>query len=138
MPGMLRLSRIFLFSLALGILPSLAAQAPATPASLIGSWEGELVRGRDNSNLAFTFGKSGDSYTVAITSSALGVYSMPAESVSVDGLDVKIKIAKLDLEFYGTIRLAADGSTVTRIDGDYYQQSEMVPVVLLAVPSPTL
>lgn len=88
--------------------------------------------------MAFTFGMDGGNHTVTITSSALGVFGMPADSFKVDGIKLNIKIARLDLEFYGTLRLNAEGTAIVRIDGDYYQQSEMVPIVLLSVASPTL
>ena len=138
MPGMLRLSKIFLLALALAI-PSLSlGQAAPTPVALTGTWEGTLVRGRAESNMAFTFGMDGGNHTVTITSSALGVFGMPADSIKVDGIKLNIKIARLDLEFYGTLRLNAEGTAIVRIDGDYFQQSEMVPIVLLSVASPTL
>lgn len=120
------------------VLPALgSAQTPAPIPPLTGTWEGELVRGRDNMTLAFTFALTEGNYTAAITSSALGIFGMPAESVSVDGVKVNISIRRLDLDFYGTLRLSADGSAIERIDGDYYQSSEMVPVVLKPVASPT-
>lgn len=126
---------VFCLMLALPGL-SLAQSAVAIPA-LLGTWEGELVRGRENMTLAFTFGQDQGQYTAAITSSALGIFGMPAGSVTVDGNKVNIRIPRLDLEFYGTLRLGADGITIERIDGDYYQSSEMVPVVLKSVANPT-
>lgn len=136
MRAMLRNLTALVFCLLLA-LPGLGvAQMIAVPA-LLGTWEGELVRGRENMTLAFTFVQDQGQYTATITSSALGIFGMPAESVSVDGIKVTIRIQRLDLEFYGTLRLSADGTTIQRIDGDYYQSSEMVPVVLMAVASPT-
>lgn len=132
MPAMQKLLSSLSFAFVLLIPGVLVAQDTMEHPSLIGTWEGELVRGRDNMTLAFTFGFDNGSYTAAITSSALGIFGMPAENVSVKGHNVNITINRLDLQFYGTLRFAADGS-VERIDGDYYQQSEMVPVVLNAV-----
>lgn len=137
MRAMLRHLMVLIFCL-LFALPglSLAQTAVAIPA-LLGSWEGELVRGRENMTLAFTFGLNEDQHTATITSSALGIFGMPAESVTVNGTKVNITIQRLDLQFHGTLRLSADGITIERIDGDYYQGSEMVPVVLKSVASPT-
>lgn len=95
------------------------------------------MRGRENMTLAFTFTEQQGQYSAAITSAAMGIFGMPAESVSVNGNKIIIKVKRLDVDFYGTIRLSADGMTIERIDGDYYQSSEMVPVVLIAVESPS-
>lgn len=95
------------------------------------------MRGRENMTLAFTFTLEQGLYAAAITSAALGIFGMPAESVAVNGNNINIKIKKLDVEFYGTLRLSADGSVIERIDGDYYQSSEMVPVVLNPVANPS-
>ena len=114
-----------------------AAQAQETPDSLLGSFEGPLVIGRDNMNLAFTFSMSEGSYQAAITSGSMGIYGMPAPLVEVKGNNVKIGLPRLDAEFTGTLRLDDSGEKILRIDGDWFQQSEMVPVVLLPVESPT-
>jgi len=113
-----------------------AAQAQETPDSLLGSFEGPLIIGRDNMNLAFTFSMSEGSYQAAITSGSMGIYGMPATLVEVNGLNVKIGLPRLDAEFTGTLRLDESGEKILRIDGDWFQQSEMVPVVLLPVESP--
>lgn len=133
MPHNLKMLILYLLLL----LPAIGnAQTPAQVPPLLGTWEGELVRGRDNMTLAFTFALVDGNYTAAITSSALGIFGMPAERVTVEGLKVNISVRQLDVDFYGTLRLSADGSAIERIDGDYYQSSEMVPVVLKFVTSP--
>ncbi|MEC9218868.1 MAG: hypothetical protein VX881_04925 [Pseudomonadota bacterium] len=105
--------------------------------SLIGSWEGPLVLGRDNMNLAFTFSVKEGNYSAVLTSGGMGIYGMPADTVRIDGLNVIIRIPRLDLEFTGTLRLEETGEKIIRIDGDWFQYSEMVPVVLLPVDEPT-
>jgi len=111
--------------------------AEATRENLLGSWEGPLVIGRDNMNLAFTFSLRGDEFTAALTSSGLGIYGMPADTVLVDGRRITIRIPRLDLEFTGVARTNESGDSVVRIDGDWFQYSEMVPVVLLPVDDPS-
>lgn len=136
MPNMLNLFhalRICVVYLMLALPVLASAQVPA----LIGTWEGELVRGRENMTLAFTFTQEQGVYAAAFTSAAMGIYGMPAESVAVNGNKINIEIKNLDVVFYGTLRLSADGTVIKRIDGDYYQSSEMVPVVLKAVASPS-
>ncbi|HAJ76197.1 MAG TPA: hypothetical protein DCM64_07050 [Gammaproteobacteria bacterium] len=112
-------------------------QEQLTYPSLLGSWEGPLVLGRDNMNLAFTFALNEGEYTAALISGGLGIYGMPADTVRVEGLNVIIRIPRLDLEFTGTLRLDGTGEQIVRIDGDWFQYSEMVPVVLLPVDAPT-
>ena len=110
--------------------------AEATRENILGSWEGPLVIGRDNMKLAFTFTVQGEKIAAVLTSSGLGIYGMPADTVIVDGRRITIRIPRLDLEFTGVARLTKSGA-VMRIDGDWFQYSEMVPVVLLPVENPS-
>ena len=105
--------------------------------SLVGSWEGPLVIGRDSTNLAFTFSLQEGAYAAALISGGMGIYGMPADTVQVNGRNIIIRIPRLDVEFTGTIRMDDDGENIIRIDGDWFQYSEMVPVVLLPVDQPT-
>lgn len=119
------------------ISQALAAERSAPPVALAGSWEGPLVIGRDNMNLAFTFALEDGEYTAALISGGMGIYGMPAEAVVVDGLSVKISMPRLDAEYTGTLRLDDAGETIIRIDGDWFQYAEMVPVVLRPVDAPS-
>ena len=134
---MQRNSIIILFLLIASSSGALFAQDQDVQASLLGSWEGPLVLGRDNMNLAFTFGMNNGEYTAALISGGLGIYGMPADTVRVEGINVIIRIPRLDLEFTGTLRFDEAGEKIIRIDGDWFQFSEMVPVVLRPVDSPT-
>jgi len=113
-----------------------ALAAEATRDNILGSWEGPLVIGRDNMKLAFTFTLQGEAITAVMTSSGLGIYGMPADTVIVDGRRITIRIPRLDLEFTGVARMTKSGA-VMRIDGDWFQYSEMVPVVLFPVENPS-
>jgi len=115
----------------------MAADQSAIPTLLAGSWEGPLVIGRDNMNLAFTFDQQNGEYTAAMISGGMGIYGMPAEMVTVDGLSVKITLPRLDAEFTGILRLDEAGEAIVRIDGDWFQYAEMVPVVLRPVDAPS-
>lgn len=132
------MNRIRLIIAMLGLV--LAAQAGAQELereSLEGSWEGPLVLGRDNMSLAFTFTLNEGAYGATLTSGGMGIYGMPATSVSVDGRNFTIRIPRLDMEFTGTVRRDEASNKIIRIDGEWFQYSEMVPVVLLPVESPT-
>ena len=95
-----------------------------------------MVYGRDNWNLAFTFALNEEGYSATLTSGGMGIYGMPANTVIVEDRNIIIRIPRLDLEFTGTMR-TDDNNKIIRIDGDWFQYSEMVPVVLLPVESPT-
>ena len=130
-------SRIIACSLLL-IVSVLGSSQEASPQlSLVGSWEGPLVLGRDNMNLAFRFSMQEGNYSAALISGGMGIYGMPADIVRIEGLNVIIRIPRLDMEFTGTLRLDETGEKIIRIDGDWFQYSEMVPVVLLPVDEPT-
>ena len=130
-------SRIIACSLLLIVSTLGSSQEDSAQLSLVGSWEGPLVLGRDNMNLAFTFSMKEGNYSAAMISGGMGIYGMPADTVRIEGLNVIIRIPRLDMEFTGTLRLDETGENIIRIDGDWFQYSEMVPVVLLPVDEPT-
>jgi len=101
------------------------------------TFEGPLVIGRDSMALAFSFDIEGGELRARLFSAAMGIYGMPADSVAIDGTTLRIAIPRLDLEFTGRLRLDANGQTIQRIDGDWFQQSEMVPLTLLPVDAPS-
>ena len=127
---------VHLFTASFIIFYTSVLAAEATRENILGSWEGPLVIGRDNMKLAFTFTLQGEEIAAVLTSSGLGIYGMPADTVIVDGRRITIRIPRLDLEFTGVARMTKYGA-VMRIDGDWFQYSEMVPVVLLPVENPS-
>ena len=129
-----RIFALFLFFVTINLV---VAQDDENIPSLVGSWEGPLVIGRDSTNLAFTFSLREGQYAAALISGGMGIYGMPADTVQINGRNIIIRIPRLDVEFTGTIRIDDDGENIIRIDGDWFQYSEMVPVVLLPVDQPT-
>ena len=105
--------------------------------ALLGTFEGPLVIGRDSMTLAFAFSMNDGELRAQLFSAAMGIYGMPADSVSINENALRIAIPRLDLEFTGRLRLDESGATVQRIDGDWFQYSEMVPVILLPVDAPS-
>jgi hypothetical protein len=132
----MRIVLIPLFTASVLIFYTSVLAAEATRENILGSWEGPLIIGRDNMTLAFTFTLQGEEIAAVLTSSGLGIYGMPADTVIVDGRRITIRIPRLDLEFTGVARMTKSGA-VMRIDGDWFQYSEMVPVVLLPVENPS-
>ena len=127
---------MLLFCLSTVVASGQAQEKLETP-SLVGSWEGPLVIGRDSTNLAFTFSLREGQYAAALVSGGMGIYGMPADTVRVEGRKITIRIPRLDVEFTGTARLDETVENIVRIDGAWFQYSEMVPVVLLPVDQPT-
>ena len=133
---MIKQLKMLLFCLSTFVASVQAQEKLETP-SLVGSWEGPLVIGRDSTNLAFTFNLREGQYVAALISGGMGIYGMPADTVRVEGRKITIRIPRLDVEFTGTVRLDEAEENIVRIDGDWFQYSEMVPVVLLPVDQPT-
>ena len=133
---MIKQLKMLLFCLSI-IAASVQAQEKLETPSLVGSWEGPLVIGRDSTNLAFTFSLQEGQYAAALVSGGMGIYGMPADTVRIEGRKITIRIPRLDVEFTGTVRLDEAEENIVRIDGDWFQYSEMVPVVLLPVDQPT-
>lgn len=133
---MIKQLKMLLFCLSI-IAASVQAQEKLETPSLVGSWEGPLVIGRDSTNLAFTFSLREGQYAAALVSGGMGIYGMPADTVRIEGRKITIRIPRLDVEFTGTVRLDEAEENIVRIDGDWFQYSEMVPVVLLPVDQPT-
>ena len=123
---------LLLFAFAGGV----RAQDVSTEA-LLGTFEGPLVIGRDSMTLAFTFSMNGDELRAQLFSAGMGIYGMPANSVSIVENALRIAIPRLDLEFTGRLRLDESGEQIQRIDGDWFQYSEMIPVILLPVDAPS-
>ena len=67
-------SRIIACSLLLIVSTLGSSQEDSAQLSLVGSWEGPLVLGRDNMNLAFTFSMKEGNYSAALISGGMGIY----------------------------------------------------------------
>ena len=130
-----RMTRIAILLLLIALSGSVRAQ-DVMPEALLGTFEGPLVIGRDSMTLAFTFSMNGGELRAQLFSAAMGIYGMPADSVSVNENALRIAIQRIDLEFTGRLRLDESGGQIERIDGDWFQYSEMVPVILLPVEAP--
>lgn len=88
-------------------------------------------------NIAFTITLSEGEYKAAFFSAGLGIFGLPAEEIKFSGNNFTIKLERLNADFSGTFRLDQAGEKYIRIDGDWFQDSELVPIVLLQVESPS-
>jgi len=108
----------------------LSARQSADPVSIAGSWAGTLVIGRDEFDLTFNLTEQDDSYSAALISRQLGIYGMPAEVVTLENNRLTIRLDLLAAEYTGRVRLDDSGEDVAYIDGEWFQEGEMVPIIL--------
>ena len=116
--------------LSLLLTGTVAAQGDNDPAALAGSWAGTLVIGRDSFDMTFNLTREDDAYNAALISRQLGIYGMPAESVTVENNRITIRLDILAAEYTGRLRMDESGSAVAFIDGEWFQEGEMVPIIL--------
>ena len=102
------------------------SMAPGLP----GSWQGSLTIGRDAFDMVFSITVENGQYQAALISRQMGIYGMPAESVELANNRITIKLEILAAEYTGRIRLDEAGEHVSYIDGEWFQEGEMVPVIL--------
>lgn len=115
---------------------ALAAGIPADSASLLGTWEGSFAIGPRGYVLAFTISGEQGNFAATFTSKDMGIYGMPADSITVENNHVTIKVRPVDGEFNGTLRVDSQGAGYIGIDGDWFQQSEMIPLNLRPAEKP--
>jgi hypothetical protein len=113
------------------------AQALLAGASYLGSWEGAMMMGREDMKLALTISEENGQLRARLVSAELGIYGMPADKFSIEGTQLKAVFTRLGAEFTGKLRLDEVGDSVLRIDGDWFQSAEMVPITLLPVSEPS-
>ena len=86
--------RIFALFLCFVTTNLVVAQGDENIPSLVGSWEGPLVIGRDSTNLAFTFSLREGQYAAALISGGMGIYGMPR--IQFRSMDAILLFAFLD------------------------------------------
>ncbi|MEZ5488920.1 MAG: hypothetical protein R3F50_01215 [Gammaproteobacteria bacterium] len=107
-----------------------SAQLESSQVSVVGAWAGTLVIGRDSYAVTFNLTREGDTYGAALISPQLGIYGMPAESVKLENNRITIRLDILAAEYTGRLRMDESGSQVDFIDGEWFQEGEMVPIIL--------
>ena len=128
-----RLLSFPLIGLLLSLHSAAALAADTSNPPLIGSWGGPLVIGEDDLGLIFNITMTDGEYAASMISDGLGIYGMPADRVSLNGRSLTVVIQRLGVEFTGTLRFDEAGEKLLRIDANWFQGSEMVPVVLRPV-----
>lgn len=116
--------------LALLLTGTVSAQVETGQTSLAGSWAGTLVIGRDSFDMTFNLTQQANSFGAALISRELGIYGMPAELVKLDNNRLTIRLDLLGAEYTGRLRMDETGNKIAFIDGEWFQEGEMVPIIL--------
>ena len=109
--------------------PLQAQESNSTP-SVTGAWSGTLIIGQDSFALTFNLSEEDGNYSAALMSRALGIYGMPADLVRIENNRLTIRLDMLAADYTGRLRLDESGSKVEFIDGEWFQEGEMVPIIL--------
>lgn len=118
--------------------PNSNGQAALDNNALVGTWESSLTINREQLNIALTLEVEQGTLNATLTSDGLGVFGLPADSAEVDGLRFNVKFLRLGAEVSGWLRLNDEKDQITRIDGDWFQSAELVPIVLLPASTENL
>ncbi|MFT4887072.1 MAG: hypothetical protein ACJA2D_000848 [Pseudohongiellaceae bacterium] len=113
-------------------------QVSINTSTLIGTWESSLTINREQLRIALTLEIEQGALQAKLISDGLGVFGLPADSVEVDGLRFNARFSRLDAEVSGWLRLNGEKDQVIRIDGNWFQDAELVPLVLLPVSAANL
>jgi len=98
---------------------------------IVGSWAGGFqVAQYDPIELVFHIAREADGF-----SATLDIPSQQQRGIQVDRVTLRngqlfLQVAALQAEFFGGLRMGRNGSTVRRIDGDWAQSGEFVPLTL--------
>ncbi len=95
------------------------------------------MMGREDMTLALTFATVNGQVEARLTSAALGIYGLPADELTIADNVIKAVFKPIGAEFTGKLRLAESGVDVLRVDGDWFQSAEMIPLSLLPVSQPS-
>lgn len=123
-------------SLALACAAVLAASSTLAQ-DLTGRWQGTLVAAQyDPIDVIFNLHKAdnGDSHTGTLDIPGQFRTGLPVDSVNIKDKQVTIRLSSIQVEYYGSLVLADDG-TVTAMEGDWNQSGEYVPLRLDISPT---
>lgn len=127
-------SRLFeLATAGLLALFSLMSQITAaeTGPTLSGHWAGGLQVGqREPLTLIFHVDAGEDGLEVTLDIPSQQRAAIPSSSVTLRDELLFISFTEIQAEFYGALRLSRDGSQVRRIEGDWSQSGEHIPLTL--------
>ncbi len=118
--------------LSLTALPGAAfAQTAEQYPDIAGSWAGGFqVAQYDPIELVFHIRHEADGLSATLDIPSQQQRGIQVDRVRLHNGQLFLQVATLQAEFFGGLRLGRDGSTVRRIDGDWAQSGEFVPLTL--------
>ena len=115
---------------------SLASFALAQQSDLVGVWKGSYNINIDGDReVTFTLVETDGVLSGTFDDPSAGMMAIAIENIVRTGRDVRFTLPRIRGEYYGTIRadLGTDGKPV-RIDGDWSQAGEFIPITLTRKP----
>jgi hypothetical protein len=100
-----------------------------TPPDISGTWRGTLLAGQyDPLEIVFHIHGNAGNYSATLDIPAQARTGMKADSVSIRGSNVMIRINAIQAEYYAGLVIAEDGISVDALDGDWGQSGEHTPL----------
>lgn len=119
-----------LLALVLTLMITLPAAAQETV--LTGIWRGSFnINIGGDREFILNVSAEGDQLSAVLDIPAQGIMGLAAESIEIDGSNVRFLFPRIEGEYYGVIHRdrAPDGNPV-RMDGDWSQAGEYIPIAL--------
>lgn len=111
-----------------GLSNGVPAYAQSVP-DISGTWRGTLVAGQlEPLQIIFRIQGSAGNYSATLDIPAHARLGLPADSVSVSGSNVTIRLDTLQAEYYASLVMLDDGSAVDSLNGDWSQSGEHIPL----------
>lgn len=124
-------SRAFLVLLSI-LCSFLASAALAQEAELTGVWRGSFsINIGGDREYVLTISETDGALTAVLDIPAQNMLNLAADSIRIEGNNVRFLFPRIDGEYYGVIHSdrAHDGKPV-RMDGDWSQAGEYIPITL--------
>ena len=100
--------------------------------TIVGEWRGtyNINIGGDR-DIVFTITVTDGIASGTFDDEAVGAFGMVIETIGIEGREVHFAIPRIQGEYFGTVHsdLGSDGKPI-RIDGDWTQAGEFIPVTL--------
>ncbi|MDP1931060.1 MAG: hypothetical protein Q8L60_06365 [Gammaproteobacteria bacterium] len=106
--------------------------ATAQETELAGIWRGSFnINIGGDREFILTISESDGALSAVLDIPAQGMLNLTAESIQINGSNVRFLFPRIDGEYYGVIHSdrATDGQPV-RMDGDWSQAGEYIPITL--------
>jgi hypothetical protein len=118
-----------IFLLATPGLPSNNRVYAQTSPDISGTWRGSLLAGQfDPLEVVLHIQRVAGNYTATLDIPAQLRQGILADSVSIRGANIMIRISTIQAEYYAGLVMADDGSSITALNGDWGQSGEHTPL----------